>query len=109
MIIFYLEHLHWLGMLLYYFGLFLLFHRVFIFNLKFKIWMIGGLLPLLFSLPFWFAGVQITKSSLSSALLKETLIINSSKFEINKELGIFSSDNEITFTDEINNNKSSVN
>lgn len=46
----------------------------------------GGLLPLLFSLPFWAAGAQLTKSALGSSLIRETLEVNAQSFTVKKQL-----------------------
>lgn len=48
----------------------------------------GGLLMALFSLPFWFAGIQLGKQSFGSALVKERLAIGLNRFRVGQELAL---------------------
>ena len=46
----------------------------------------GGILPLLFSIPFWYAGSQVTRLSIASCLTNQNLKITSRMFTLTKEL-----------------------
>lgn len=49
----------------------------------------GGLLPLLFSLPFWAAGAELAKTSIGSSLIRQTLQIDRKNFTVKKQLALF--------------------
>lgn len=49
----------------------------------------GGLLPVLFSLPFWAAGAELAKTSFGSSLIRQTLQIDRKSFTVEKQLAIF--------------------
>ncbi len=54
----------------------------------------------LFSLPFWFAGVQLGRQTFGSALLKERLAIGRNKFRLGQELALFNKDGQADFDSE---------
>lgn len=51
-----------------------------------KLLFVGGFLPLLFSIPFWYAGAEITKLSVANCLTHQNLRITPRKFYMTKEL-----------------------
>ncbi|GMH36972.1 hypothetical protein BSKO_04845 [Bryopsis sp. KO-2023] len=65
----------------------------------------GGLLPLLFSLPFWAAGTQLTRMSIGSSLVRETLNIGRRTFSIGKELAFFKKNRPVFDEDESSKKK----
>lgn len=58
----------------------------------------GGILFALFSLPFWFAGVQIGRQALVGALMRERFAFGSSRFRIAQELALLGGDGTTSFS-----------
>ena len=57
----------------------------------------GGILFALFSAPFWFAGAQLAKQALGSALMQERLAVGRNKFRITQELAVFNKQGQADF------------
>eukprot|EP00955_Chlamydomonas_euryale_P053785 355617-Chlamydomonas_euryale.AAC.6 len=60
----------------------------------------GGILFALFSVPFWFAGVQIGRQAIVGALMRERFAFGLNRFRLAQELAVLSNDGEATFSTE---------
>lgn len=57
----------------------------------------GGILFALFSLPFWFAGVQIGRQAVVGALMRERFAIGPNRFRVGQELALFNQEGSVDF------------
>lgn len=61
----------------------------------------GGILPMLFSIPFWYAGAEIAKLSISNSLTHQNLKITRQSFYLTKELIFLRTEDNVAEFDDI--------
>ncbi|CAD7697189.1 unnamed protein product [Ostreobium quekettii] len=79
-------------------GSFALIWNLFVFSFTASALAAGGLLPVLFMIPFWAAGAQIAKVAVGSSFTRERLVIGRRRFSLSRQFALFK-DGQASFDD----------